>query len=474
MRMTIKLAACALVCALSTAAGAATLSKSPISGRVPTTPTTPAGTACGTTTLTQSTAQTITPLNSVSCNNGVGHTDNSYFRAFPSSVIPTGFAVCSVQVGVEQATPGTQGGTQPVTVNIYSHTGAAFPLGTNAIIGTNTVQLADQSGTIVDIALTGTVAAGADLVVEVFTPDGTTAGNLFFIGSNNAGESAPSYLEAADCGITTPTTTTAIGFPDMQFVMNVRGTPQGGGGTGNLTITPSSAPFGNQAVGSTSTPQTVTLANTGTASLDVTALTAPAAPFARSGGTCSNTLPITIAASASCTLMYTFAPTSATTSNQTLTVTANAPGSGTIALSGTGTQGVLTITPNGVDFGSQLIGTTSGVHTVTLANTGSSSLDVTGLTAAATPFARVTGTCSATLPITIAAGSSCTLAYTFTPTGAGPVAQTLTVTTNGLGSGPLVLQGNGAASVPALSRVGMALLALMLLGFAAVRVRSYR
>ena len=31
--------------------------------------------------------------------------------------------------------------------------------------------------------------------------------NLFFIGSNAAAETAPSYLSAADCGITVPTTT---------------------------------------------------------------------------------------------------------------------------------------------------------------------------------------------------------------------------------------------------------------------------
>ncbi|MEO7757957.1 MAG: ExeM/NucH family extracellular endonuclease, partial [Dokdonella sp.] len=105
---------------------------------------------------------------------------------------------------------------------------------------------------------------------------------------------------------------------------------------GNLTITPTSVPFGNQTVGTTSAPMTVTLGNSGTASLNVTTLTPAATPFARSGGTCS-AVPITIAASASCTLIYTFSPTATGAANQSLTVTANAPGSGTIVLSGTGT-----------------------------------------------------------------------------------------------------------------------------------------
>ena len=46
--------------------------------------------------------------------------------------------------------------------------------------------------------------------------------------------------------------------------------------------------------------------------------------------------PITLAANASCTLAYVFTPTVAGPASQTLTVTANVPGSGTIALSGMG------------------------------------------------------------------------------------------------------------------------------------------
>jgi hypothetical protein len=68
------------------------------------------------------------------------------------------------------------------------------------------------------------------LVVEVFTPDGESAGNLFFIGSNTAAESAPSYLSAAVCGVPTPTTTAGIGFPNMHVVMTVNGSCTGGGG----------------------------------------------------------------------------------------------------------------------------------------------------------------------------------------------------------------------------------------------------
>ncbi len=67
-----------------------------------------------------------------------------------------------------------------------------------------------------------------DLVLEVFTPDGQTAGHSFFIGSNATDSinpaGAPSFIGAADCGITEPTATSGIGFPDMNIVMIVNAT----------------------------------------------------------------------------------------------------------------------------------------------------------------------------------------------------------------------------------------------------------
>jgi hypothetical protein len=305
---------------------------------------------CGTTTLTQSTSQSVV-AGSISCNSAGSHTDNSYFRAFSLGAFPSGFDVCALQFGVEQAIGA--GGTQPVTVNIYANTGTAFPGGTRVLVGTANASVADQSLTVFEVPVTAAVPAGAELVAEVFTPNGQTAGHSFFIGSNSGGQSGPGYIQAADCGVTAPTNLASVGFPNMHLVMNVLGTPAGAG-TGNLTITPAAINFGDQNVGTTTAAQTVTLANDGTASLDVTALTAAAAPFARSGGSCSNSLPITLAAGASCTLDYTFAPAATGAANQSLTVTANAPGSGSIALSGNGTQGNLAIAPAVIDFGTVL------------------------------------------------------------------------------------------------------------------------
>jgi uncharacterized repeat protein (TIGR01451 family) len=181
---------------------------------------------CGTVVLTQSVSQAITAANSVSCNAGGLHADNSYYRAFDLSGFPGGFNVCAVEFAVETATGA--GGTQPVTVNIYANNGGVFPAGTQTLVGTQNISLPDQSATIFNQALAAPLPAGTgQLVFEVFTPDGQAAGHTFFIGSNAGGETGPSFIEAADCGLTAPATTASIGFPQMQIVMNVLGDPAG-------------------------------------------------------------------------------------------------------------------------------------------------------------------------------------------------------------------------------------------------------
>ncbi len=214
---------------------------------------------CGTITLTQSTSQSIVAANSVSCNAGGLHTDNSYYRSFP---LTADINVCEVQFGIETAAGA--GGTQPVTVNLYSGAGAfpaTFPAGYTQI-GTASLNVADQAATVFPASVAGLALAGTNLVVEVFTPDGQTAGNSFFIGSNSSGESAPSYLAAAGCGVSTPTATSAIGFPQMQIVMNVIGNPGGPSlsvGSASATVADSCSSNTAQNNGTVEPGETVTI-----------------------------------------------------------------------------------------------------------------------------------------------------------------------------------------------------------------------
>jgi hypothetical protein len=179
----------------------------------------------GSQTITESTTQNIVAGNSVACNNGVSHTDNSYLRAFDlaSFGITTDFDITDVSIGIEQSTSGS--GTQPATMNLYTWNPAdPFTFANFTLIGTADTTVSDQNLTIIDVPVTGTAPAGSTLVVEFFTPDGSAGGNLLFVGSNADGQTAPTYLAAAPCGVPDPTDVAALGFPGMMLVMNVTGT----------------------------------------------------------------------------------------------------------------------------------------------------------------------------------------------------------------------------------------------------------
>jgi hypothetical protein len=107
-----------------------------------------------------------------------------------------------------------------------------------------------------------------------------------------------------------------------------------GGAEPVLAIAPTSVDFGEQELNVTSAPASVTLSNSGTGDLSITALTGPDAPFALAGGTCGD-VPITIASGDSCTLEFEFTPTSAGAASSMVTLESTSPSSpDTITLQG--------------------------------------------------------------------------------------------------------------------------------------------
>jgi hypothetical protein len=193
----------------------------------------PPGTSAagGAVTITQSATQNITPLNSVSCNSGGVHTDNSYFRVFDlaSHGITSDFEITSVETGVEQSTP--TGPSQPIEWKFYFLTDPAGSV-TRAnftSIGTVPTTVPTLTAALHATAVTGVTApAGSRLVVELFTPAGAAGPHSFFVGSNADGQTGPGYIEAAACGVTAPTNLASIGFPNMHWVLNVTGNVSSG------------------------------------------------------------------------------------------------------------------------------------------------------------------------------------------------------------------------------------------------------
>ena len=222
--------------------------------------------------------------------------------------------------------------------------------------------------------------------------------------------------------------------------------PGSGGGTGpgsaTLTASPTSLAFGNETVGSTTSAQSVTIQNTGTAAASISSVSA-GSPFAETNN-CGSSL----AAGASCTANVTFTPSATGSASGSLTVNSNATnGTLTVGLSGTGTaatSATLTATPTSVAFGSETVGSTTGAQSVTIKNTGTATATLSSVSAPA-PFAE-SNTCGSS----IAAGASCTASVTFTPTTTGAASGSLTVNSNATnGTLTVALTGTGTAAASA-------------------------
>jgi len=170
---------------------------------------------------------------------GAATTDTEFLRRFDLSAfgIAGAYTVSSIEFGVELDVSGGANGN-PITVNVYSiPIGADMLYGNMTALGTGFADLGGTtSGTLVTIPVDGgTVdAATDDLVAEVvsFDHDNTDGVGLFFPGANDAGQTGPSFIAAADCGIFEPTDLATIGFPDSDNIINVNGSEDGGGGGG--------------------------------------------------------------------------------------------------------------------------------------------------------------------------------------------------------------------------------------------------
>lgn len=198
---------------------------------------------------------------------------------------------------------------------------------------------------------------------------------------------------------------------------------------------------------------TISNATGATGPLTLTSITFPAGPFTRdAASTCSNGTVLATAGS-SCLLRVRFAPTTAGPASATVSVVHSASGSpSTISLSGTGTQSLVNPTSATLAFGNAEFGVPAPTQTVTVGNTGTTTLNfstdprapaaITGTGAA--DYAVTGGTCSFGTPV--AAGGSCTLVVRFTASAVGSRTAELRVDSDAT-NGPLrvTLTGTGVA-----------------------------
>ena len=206
----------------------------------------------------------------------------------------------------------------------------------------------------------------------------------------------------------------------------------------NVTVSPASLAFGNEALSIPSSAKTVTLKNGTSSALTISSI--------RTSGDYSDatTCGSSLAAAASCTISVTFTPTATGSRTGTLTITDSASNSPqTVSLTGTGVLQA-TATPASLSFGNQAVSTMSAAKVVTLKNNLPSSLSVSSI-AVSGDFAQ-TNNCGTSL----AASGNCTIDVTFTPTTTGSRTGTLTVTDGASNSPQTVsLTGTGVVQVAA-------------------------
>lgn len=209
---------------------------------------------------------------------------------------------------------------------------------------------------------------------------------------------------------------------------------------------PASLVFASQATNTSSAAQNITYTNIGNATLNVASITTTG-DFSR-----TTTCGATILAGANCTISVTFTPTATGMRVGSVIVTDSATGSPhTLGLTGTGVAPAVVLSSANVVFGNQNVGSTSAAMPVTLTNSGTSPLNITGFAISggnAGDFGQ-TNNCG-TPPVALPAGMSCTINFTFTPSGAGARATTFTITDDAPSPGStqaVALSGTGVAPV---------------------------
>ena len=196
--------------------------------------------------------------------------------------------------------------------------------------------------------------------------------------------------------------------------------------TGVVSFSPTTPlSFTDQLVGTTSTPQSVTLTNTGNAALSISSVSVTG-QFQLSGNTCGSS----VAPGGNCTLSVTFQPQSRGTHNGLLGINDSASSKPQVVeLTGKGT--FVSLSPTQLTFPAQKVGTKSAPQSVTLTNTGPTALTIFSVTITKLEEFTQTNNC---VP-QVAAGASCTIEVTFTPTSKGTHEATLSLSDNG-GSSP--------------------------------------
>jgi len=285
-----------------------------------------------------------------------------------------------------------------------------------------------------DITNTGTSASGT-VTVSVMGADFTITANTCAAGLAPGGHCTATVRFLPSTTGERAGTLTATASPGGTATATLKGT---GIAVGALSIMPTNAPFGSVAQGSTSTPVSFTVTNTGQAATGaLTAMIAGSTDFKITTNNCDGK---SLAGAGTCTVAVVFTPSAAGSRSGTLRASATPGGTASAGLTGTGLRpATLSASPAFYDFGNIEVGVGSAPTTITITNTGDVATGPLMLTNSAPTEITATNGCTGAL----AAGASCALMVTFKPSAAGAGGGTLAVTGSPGGTVSISLSAQG-------------------------------
>ena len=372
-----------------------------------------------------STAKTITLLNS-----GTGPLQVTSVTApapFAQTNTCTSVAPgssCAISVTFAPATVGSFTGALSIVDNAGTQTVALSGSSTAQVtLSVSSLSLGSMVVGSTSAAKTVTLTNHAKVAV---TFSSVAAGGAFALASNTCGASIAAGTTCT-VGVTFTPVATGAATGALTFTDSALNTPQTVALTGTgtaagatVTVSPASLTFPQQPTGTTSAGMSVTVANTGTTAVTNNGVTI-AGDFAETT-TCASS----IAAGKSCTVTVTFSPTVFGTRTGALTISLSS-GVQTVSLSGTsavsGQPGALSLFASTLTFSGYTIGDNPS-KSVTVSNTGGSSVGIGSVTIAGDPSFTEKTTCGSAL----AAAASCTITVTFKPVAYGTFAGTVTLT----------------------------------------------
>lgn len=366
-----------------------------------------------------------------------------------TGIVPA--ASCNIAVDfVPQAS-----GSRFASVSIADNAAGSPP--TISLSGTGTAPIASLSqaslafgnvnvgstSTLPSLTLTNTGNQALTIPSVAIDPSVGTPADFSLSGSNTC-KTVGSLQPNASCTITVSFTPAAQGavVGQVNISDSTASSPQrvalsGTGTAAGVTLTPPSLTFAGQNPGTPpSSPQTITLQNTGSGPLTISSINvtgANAGDFAETNNCPGSSATLNVGNA--CAIAVTFTPTGTGPRSASLAVSDDAvPSPQIVPLSGTGTSPGAQLNVPSVSFGSEVVGAVTTSQPVQVSNTGNGPLVVShvGFTGFDPSDFQASGSCVGAngSSVSVAAGSSCTVNVAFAPTTTGSRAASLTITDN--------------------------------------------